>query len=451
MVVGDDEPTFPTEWDERLVGLVGFVEDERDLEFVHPVAVDFLDEEAWADQAEIDEEDILDEEAQLLEHGAGMFRAVGLAEGDLDLLASAEDLGASGTVGLYLFDEERIAVRGEELTLSVRATLVHELTHVLQDQHYDIGDRLDQLAESDGASPEASLRVLVEGDADRVEEAWRAALPEDERAELEEQEQAAGDAATAALDELPASLVTFFASDYILGAGFVGILEADGGPTAIDDAFQDPPGPDEHVLNPISYLRGDEPAEVEAPTVPGEPIEDLDGEFGAVSLFLMLAERTDPVRALVAVDGWGGDSYRAYTSEDRTCVALRVAGEDDDAAGRLADVLIAWASAMPAEASAAVNHGRGSDTVDLTVCDPGADADLIESGGRSRQTISLPATRAVLARQVLESDGTLAQAACFSSGVLGGLPYDILAAEEATAEQQAEIQRVATEQVLACR
>ena len=56
------------------------------------------------------------------------------------------------------------------------------------------------------------------------------------------------------------------------------------------------------------------------------------GSFGSVSWFLMLAERTDPVTALTAVDGWGGDSVpclprgRAHVRRQ-----LRFVGEDADA------------------------------------------------------------------------------------------------------------------------
>ena len=109
-----------------------------------------------------------------------------------------------------------------------------------------------------------------------------------------------------ALAELPSSLIAFFASDYILGAGFIAILEAADGTSAIDEAFRSPPGPDEHVFDPLSYLEHDEPTAVDLPSVTGEAIPDMEGDFGAVSWFLMLAERTDPVAALAAVDGWGG-------------------------------------------------------------------------------------------------------------------------------------------------
>ena len=47
-----------------MLPMVEFVEDERDLAFEHPVSVEFLDEEAWREQADIDEEEILDEDAR---------------------------------------------------------------------------------------------------------------------------------------------------------------------------------------------------------------------------------------------------------------------------------------------------------------------------------------------------------------------------------------------------
>jgi hypothetical protein len=446
MVLSGDDPVHPDEWDERVEQLVRFVERERGLTFDHPVYVDFLDEQAWEAQGDIDEEEILDENAQFLEHGAGMFRAVGLAEGDLDLLADFEQLGTIGTVGLYLFDDERIMVRGESLTPRVKATLVHELTHALQDQHYDIGHRMDRIRE--GETAEDSLRVLAEGDADRIEYAWTESLPDVERAALEDEESDEGEAAFEGLEALPDSLIAFFASDYILGAGFITVLEAEGGDSAVDDAFRSPPGPDEHVLDPLAYLDGDQPEDADPPDVEGEPIEDLDGDFGAVSWFLMLAERTDPVAALAAVDGWGGDAFRGYTDGDRTCVALRFIGEDADAARRMEAAVAQWVAAMPAEADAEVE--RDADVVDLVTCDPGADADVVAGDGRSQGAITLPAIRAVLVSQVLDGGGTTDQARCFARGVITNLDYEIMTTAEPTAEQEEQIQATALEQAVAC-
>lgn len=447
VLLGDSGSGHPEQWDARVLRLVEFVERERGLTFEHPVRVDFLDEAEWEEQGAIDEEELSDEDLQLLEHGAGMFRAVGLAEGDLDLLSDVEELGTSGTVGRYQFDDERITVRGDFLSAEVEATLIHELTHVLQDQHFDIGDRLDQLG--DGDTTEASLRVLVEGDADRVEGLWVDSLTDAERALLENEQAATGDAAAESLDELPSSLVTFFASDYILGAGFMSVLEAADGTAAIDDAFRSPPGPEEHVFDPLSYLDHDDPATVDLPDVDGEPIADMDGDFGAVSWFLMLAERTDPVAALAAVDGWGGDAYRAYIDGGRTCVALRFVGEDTAAATAMEAVLSTWATAMPGEADPVVE--LAGDVVNLVTCDPGPEADLLDGTGRSQEAISLVATRSTLATSVLSGGGTTDQARCFSRGLIANLDYALLVSDEATAAQQQQVEQVALEQSTRCR
>jgi hypothetical protein len=441
------EPEPPPAWDRRVLPLVEFVEEERGLRFEHPVLIDFLDEASWEEQSDIDEEELLDEDVALLEHGAGLFRAVGLAEGELDLLADSETLGASGTVGLYQFEDQRITVRGEELSPTVEATLVHELTHALQDQHYDIGARMERVAEED--TDEESLRVLVEGDADRIEDRWVESLPASEREALEGAREEEGSTATDALAELPQSLVTFFASSYILGDGFMAVLEADGGDEAIDEAFEAPPGPEEHVVDPLAYLGGDEPADVDLPSVDGEAIEDLEGEFGAVSWFLMLSERIDPVDALAAVDGWGGDGFRAYDDDGRTCAVLRFVGETRPATERMAAALDEWAAAMPGEADARVH--RAAERVDAVTCDPGPDADAIEGKGRSQETIAVIAVRSELASQVLRGGGTDDQARCFSRGILSSIEPDLLLTTEPTPAQLAELQRLAQQQVVACR
>jgi hypothetical protein len=440
-------PEPPPVWDERVRDLVDFVEDERGLRFEHAVQVDFLDEAAWEEQADIDEEELLDEDVALLEHGEGLFRAIGLAEGDLDLLRDSETLGASGTVGLYQFEDERITVRGEEMTATVEATLVHELTHALQDQHFDIGGRLERVAEED--TDEESLRVLVEGDADRIEDRWVEALPEDRRQQLDDERADETTTAEEALAELPESLVTFFASSYILGGGLMEVLQADGGQRAIDDAFESPPGPEEHVFDPISFLVDEEPADVDLPSVEGEAIEDLEGDFGTVGWYLMLAERIDPVTALSALDGWAGDAVRPYRDGERTCAALRFVGETGAANQRMGEALETWAAAMPAEADARVHPS--SERVDVITCDPGTGADAVPGDGRSRDTIALIAIRTQLSAQVLESGGTRDQARCFSRRVVGALDYELLLAAEASPAQQQEIQRVAAEQAAACR
>ena len=77
-----------------------------------------------------DEADLARSEAQL--------RAVGLVAGGVDLLDSVSDLQQSGVLAYYDPKRERITVRGKELDVARRVTLAHELTHALQDQHFDL-------------------------------------------------------------------------------------------------------------------------------------------------------------------------------------------------------------------------------------------------------------------------------------------------------------------------
>ncbi len=54
--------------------------------------------------------------------------------------------------------------------------LVHELTHALQDQNFDLGKRFDELDKADDANSSAAssgFDALVEGDARRIEDKWR--------------------------------------------------------------------------------------------------------------------------------------------------------------------------------------------------------------------------------------------------------------------------------------
>ncbi|MGE3622188.1 MAG: hypothetical protein AB7L84_17170 [Acidimicrobiia bacterium] len=443
---GPSGPDHPDEWDPRVLPLAEFVEQARGLEFEHPVHVDFLDEDEWAAWGEVDSSDLSDEEVEVLEQTPAVFRALGMAEGDFDLLAAVQDVQTDGTVGFYEFATERISVRGLEMTWQVKATLVHELTHVLQDQHFDIGDRLQ--IEGRGLTDETALHVVAEGDADRIEGLWADQLPDADRAALEAEMAEGVAGAEADLAHVPGSVVALFGSTYVLGAGFVAVVEADDGQDGIDHAFELPPGPEEHVFDPLSYLQLDEPEDVDLPDVDGEVLDGFDGPFGVVGWYLMLAERTDPATALVTLEGWGGDASRAFVRDGRTCIALRYRGEDEAAAVGLEAVATAWAAAMPIEADAVV--GRDGDVVEVTSCDPGADAEVIEGDGRSVDLIGLPAIRAGLAAEVLAGGGDPVQARCFASGFVGQIPYELLVSETTTPEQDDHIELVSASMVETC-
>ncbi len=122
-------PTIPTIGTRGVADLADFVEEERGRSFEHPVYVDFLTEDEYTDLARTEEDDLSDADRETLEQAEAMHRAMGLAEGDLDLLAALNDVVDSGTLAFYDSDVDRVRVRGTDLTPGLRVTLVHELTH----------------------------------------------------------------------------------------------------------------------------------------------------------------------------------------------------------------------------------------------------------------------------------------------------------------------------------
>jgi uncharacterized protein YjaZ len=84
-------------------------------------------------------------------------------------------------------------VRGTELTPSVESTLVHELTHALQFQHFDLGKHHEELEEADDSAASSAYTALVEGDARRIQAAWRENLSEEEQEALWESEAEQGE------------------------------------------------------------------------------------------------------------------------------------------------------------------------------------------------------------------------------------------------------------------
>ena len=153
---GPTGPPHPSKWDAQVQKYVDFVEKKRDLEFKHPVYVDFLPAKEFKEQVTADRDELSDDDEKELEQCTGMFRALGLIEGDVDLFDKFNELQGKGIIGFYSYDDERIRVRGTELTPYVESVLVHELTHALQDQNFDLGKRFEELDKADDANSSAA-------------------------------------------------------------------------------------------------------------------------------------------------------------------------------------------------------------------------------------------------------------------------------------------------------
>ena len=299
-------PSYPEAWDARVAPLVDFVEEQRQLFFEHPVFVDFLpDDEFVADLTRQE----TDADAEVTEgddpsdaHTVEVLRALSVVHGELDLTEAGEATAEGSVVGFYSYEDQRIRVRGTDLDgLEVRTTLVHELTHALQDQHFDLAALHEDVATSGEAS---GLLALIEGDASVVEGAYHdnqlgdgTGSVVDPAADDEGADDGLGSVSGSPTYDL------FIQAPYSFGYALAATLEANGGAPALDEAYANPPTSDEQLLFPDLYRRGVQPVAVPLPALgPGEqavalyePDDPLaqSTDIGALTWFAAVVGRLD--------------------------------------------------------------------------------------------------------------------------------------------------------------
>ena len=406
----DEGPARPDDWDARVDDLVEFVEDERGLEFEHPVYIDFLSEKEFKMEVTSEESDLTDEDKEEIEQTAGLMRALGLIDPGVDLFDAVNDLTGGGIIGLYDPEDERIRMRGEKLTPAVKATLVHELTHVLQDQHFDLQAKEEELEDSEDSSADSAWDALVEGDANRIETAWVADLSAKEKQALEKDRAKQSRTGQKQLKDVPPFLRTSLGSSYAFGEALLALATEVDGDDAVDELFENPPFTEEHLLDPWTLLDGDQDAiDVDQPDLGDKEKEFDDGTFGAPDLLFVLAERINVRDALVAADGWGGDQYVAFERGKQACMRVDYRGDTPRDVAELRDALSQWIADGPAGIASVRDHGKG---LRFESCDPGREA--VGGNGGSAAALELAAGRTTIATQSLQQGATEQQARCFA-------------------------------------
>ncbi|HYH48915.1 MAG TPA: hypothetical protein VEG38_05135 [Acidimicrobiia bacterium] len=435
-----EPPKHPSAWDPRLTDLVDFVEKDRDLRFEHPVYVDFLTPEEYKTSAAAEAQKLTDKERREIEQTVSLLRSFGLLEGDVDLLDRMIQLTEEGTLAYYDPMTERVTVRGTELTLGVKGTLVHELTHALQDQHFDLKPMVAEDQTMKEAEAASHLRNLVEGDAVRVENHWVESLGKTDQKTYAEQGQAVGNEAD--LEGIPEVIIAAMGTPYSFGHGLVEAIAATGGNTSVDMAFRSPPTSDEQIFDAFRYLAKDQPQTVAAPALKeGEQtIPDSEPQsFGAFMLFVTLAQRLDPVPAMRAVDGWGGDQMVIFNRDGRQCARVHLAADSVADRNEMQAALQKWVAGMPAGVA---SLSRAGELIELNSCDPGA---KYKPAGRSiQEALNVPLTRVTMAVTVMAMwDADAEQARCYTGKVIQEFTVEELSAPTATPADTKRIEELA--------
>ena len=336
-----DTPAFPEEWDPRAADIAEFVSATRQLQWDHPVYVDFLPEAEFVALFDQPVEPPSDDELARAQQESDLYDALGLAVG-YDVAAGQATVGAVTTLGFYSLDRDRVLVRGDVLTPAVQLVLAHELTHALQQQHFEL---------EMGGPDDLALRAVLEADALRVENAFRATLSPADQATADDGLTLPTDA-EAGLSDVPWAVLDQTYAPYALGPVLVQRAFTQAGNAGVDQLILDPPS-EEVLLNP--WLLGTEQSEreltVSAPT--GSVVIDEPRQLSPFDLLLMLDAWLPWSQARGALDGWAGGEYTSYVRSGTVCLTAVVGF--DQTATPFADALEDWATAA------------GSDAVPVTI------------------------------------------------------------------------------------
>jgi len=204
-----------------------------------------------------------------------------------------------------------------------KSVMAHELTHALQDQHFNLR-RFERWPKGD-SDAELAAHALMEGEATAVmlqysaeKDGWNLDLAKVPSLTEKMLEQDSGDdsAKYPVLAGAPMVLKENLQFPYVYGLGFVqGVLKSRSW-RQLDDCYAHLPASTKQIMHPDRYLRHDDPVKIQMQDlsqVMGKgwkrADEDVNGEFGYM---VLLAQFINKMSARAAADGWSGDRYALY-------------------------------------------------------------------------------------------------------------------------------------------
>ena len=344
-----DWTSYPSSWDARVAPIAARVEVLRGLKFKHPVRVTYLSVPSFEKKVTTQPADSKQQRRQI-DEVSGLLRAAGLIGANVDLAKEVDTTQAAATLAFYDPHAKAVYVRGTgRFTVETRVTLAHELTHVLQDEYFDL-PKLEKRARDSRSGSSDALTALIEGDATRIQDRYLAEQsPADKQAYALLSARSAGEAKQRT-QAVPAVVATYFSAPYIFGPQVVRVLEAIGGNAAIKAAITGPTPSTRIYLDPTAVNGG--PALPEVPALSsGETklptFSSNDDSFDDFTLYLMLAARLERPTALLAADAYSAGSEVLYTRSGTTCFRAALDGVNARSDAYLRSIVARWTRSMP--------------------------------------------------------------------------------------------------------
>lgn len=261
-----------------------------------------------------------------LQNEGEVYRLLGLIPKDFDYINGIISIYTSQLGGYYDPEQKYYAMAGWMPEMMQMPIAVHELTHALQDQHFQLTQLIDEKTQTSDSLLARS--ALAEGDATIVmidytrELAGKPPVEQDNSVSALMMQNISGALLSFSAQQAPPAMQTLIIFPYISGLNFAHSLLKKGGLKEIDEAFRHPPNSTEEILHPEKYLQKKidfvelgnypPPDDVELKS-PEALFSDRLGEFTVATL---LGNWLQPFHASQAAAGWAGDRIALYERID---------------------------------------------------------------------------------------------------------------------------------------
>ena len=435
---------FPSRWDARVAPIAAEVSRLRGLDFLHPVRIQYLAPKDF--EATLGDGPLSASERAGIKREEAVLRSLGFIGGKVDLLKESQTASSSGTLAYYSFGKKEIFVRGTSLDVEHRVTIAHELTHVLQDQHFDL-TKLEQRAMASNRGDLGSLKALEEGDAVRIQQDYLKQLSKPEKKEYDREYAAEGKRVDKETSTVPDIVSAQMGAPYEFGPSTIRVLLESGGNAAVNDALTGPL-PSSGVFTKTGDLT---PAvRVDPPLPPSDGrVLGMPDVIGPFETFLLLSTHIDPEQALEAADSVDGGAAITFESGGTTCYRIALDATSQSSRPFLLQAVQDWARGRTR-----TRVDPAGDLVGFTMCDPGKSAPD-PSSARFHAAITLLEVRTGLTVGASRGHGDADRARCVARVLLErpGAEELIIAIgnDTPTAAQEAQLGPMAAATGAACR
>jgi hypothetical protein len=320
------------------------VERIRGLKFKTPVSMKIIDGQEAREQFKSKVEP---REEEQMKYTQEVYARLGLVPKGTDLMKDYLHLAEEGVDGYYEPGSKTFYLLDHVALTGVRAVMVHELTHALEDQHYDL-KAVSKLAGGDDDRSTA-IASLIEGSAMVVTLAYMSKSMAKGKGVIHDVQDSESKQRAEKLRRAPSFTQRSLIMPYVLGFSFLlrghlwnwlseGVLASD-----LDYAYKHPPLSTHHIIHPELYwqrpdIKYTPPKLPDLSNLLGEgwkkATEGSLGELGLSVLTGTAVDFADP--KIILPETWSnqaaastaGDVYQHYVNGDKRVTVLVTGWQD---------------------------------------------------------------------------------------------------------------------------